>query len=997
VLIQRLELENIKSYRKATFEFKEGVHFISGENGSGKTTLIEAIGFALFDAVPAKKYEYFVRQGERRGTVRVRILADDEREYLVERRCSPRGHESWSVWDVENDCPVDTHGSEDVVDFLRAALNARSEHRLSDLYHELIAIPQGMFTAPFLLTPTKRKEIFDALLRVDAYRNAFTRTEGFDNVYRTRIEGLRSRLETLRRETEVYDERLAERARLRDELDTLRHNLEREKARLSHLDALLHTLDQKREALQAAHQNALQAHNEYTLAVQRRETAAERLKEAEEARRICDEHRAEFEAYSRADARQQELLKRNNARKALIEALRQGESDYRNEETRLAALLERKAERLAERNETAQGLSRDEESLQQRRANADAALHAAQEERSRRERALERLALLEEQARALSTLNDLLDREERFLSERAKEREEYVEKLREVEALRSLAERFSEDRRTYDEALARVKKIQTLRDLAEQHRRSAKGGNCPILGEPCQNVGGNLELHFVRQLSLYESELEAPTAALREAEAALNESEAARERLRELETLEALLASLDQQIAERRAAQEKARQELPWNDWERSLRDIARDVIEASQDAEAVRQEHQELIALRRSLSEEKEIASLRRRLSEAVLRVRSIHQRWKAFLSASLERAQEVERNVLKDRAALDERQEALNKERAKLAQLDRQIAKETAEERRLRESLTKREAVLAAQREELATYNDVEPALDAVHETLKNTRDGFNRYQQHLRDAEALEERREAKDVAERFLALAEERAQKAKDLLAERKAEYDAAERDRVAKDRDAALQAVERSEGHARELEASLLRLDEEIARLQQRRDEIATLEADLARAEKARDLAKFLRTEVLNKAAEGIATAYRERVSEYATTLYRRLSRENVELHWLPDYDILLRGSAGSGTRERRFEQLSGGEQMSAALAVRLALLRLLSGMSLAIFDEPTTNLDSERRERLAQALPELRNVCRQLFVVSHDDAFDSVVDEVIRIEKTPDGSRRVDS
>ena len=55
-----------------------------------------------------------------------------------------------------------------------------------------------------------------------------------------------------------------------------------------------------------------------------------------------------------------------------------------------------------------------------------------------------------------------------------------------------------------------------------------------------------------------------------------------------------------------------------------------------------------------------------------------------------------------------------------------------------------------------------------------------------------------------------------------------------------------------------------------------------------------------------------------------------------------------------GGHERSFINLSGGEQMVAALSVRLALLKQLSDIRVAFFDEPTVNMDAERRERLAQ-------------------------------------------
>jgi DNA repair protein SbcC/Rad50 len=72
--------------------------------------------------------------------------------------------------------------------------------------------------------------------------------------------------------------------------------------------------------------------------------------------------------------------------------------------------------------------------------------------------------------------------------------------------------------------------------------------------------------------------------------------------------------------------------------------------------------------------------------------------------------------------------------------------------------------------------------------------------------------------------------------------------------------------------------------------------------------------------------------------------------------------------------------------MSAALAVRLALLRRLSRLDIAFFDEPTQNMDGERRGNLAEQIRRVRGF-DQLLVISHDDTFEQGLDGVIHLEK----------
>jgi exonuclease SbcC len=105
------------------------------------------------------------------------------------------------------------------------------------------------------------------------------------------------------------------------------------------------------------------------------------------------------------------------------------------------------------------------------------------------------------------------------------------------------------------------------------------------------------------------------------------------------------------------------------------------------------------------------------------------------------------------------------------------------------------------------------------------------------------------------------------------------------------------------------------------------------------------------------------------------------------LQWGADYELILELTG----MQRAFRQLSGGEQMIAALALRLALLRYASSIDIAFFDEPTVHLDQERRDNLAERLMQVRGF-RQMFVISHDDTFEKAADNYIRVIKGQDGS-----
>jgi len=78
--------------------------------------------------------------------------------------------------------------------------------------------------------------------------------------------------------------------------------------------------------------------------------------------------------------------------------------------------------------------------------------------------------------------------------------------------------------------------------------------------------------------------------------------------------------------------------------------------------------------------------------------------------------------------------------------------------------------------------------------------------------------------------------------------------------------------------------------------------------------------------------------------------------------------------------------------MSSSLAVRFALLKILSGCDVVFLDEPTQNMDEIRREKLSEQILNISGF-KQIFVISHDDTFNEKYENVIRVEKISGESR----
>ena len=183
-------------------------------------------------------------------------------------------------------------------------------------------------------------------------------------------------------------------------------------------------------------------------------------------------------------------------------------------------------------------------------------------------------------------------------------------------------------------------------------------------------------------------------------------------------------------------------------------------------------------------------------------------------------------------------------------------------------------------------------------------------------------------------------------------------------------------------------ARLHAVEAEVATLREVAERLAAHRADLARQQRLQDLVRTVR-DLLRRAGPYITQQLVRHISREASRLYGDIMGDySGRLVWSEDYDVTLEVKG----RQRAFRQLSGGEQMTAALAVRLAALRETSAIDVALFDEPTAHLDPDRRDSLADNILQVKGFS-QLFVISHDDTFERAAHHYVRIAKDEEGSR----
>jgi len=303
------------------------------------------------------------------------------------------------------------------------------------------------------------------------------------------------------------------------------------------------------------------------------------------------------------------------------------------------------------------------------------------------------------------------------------------------------------------------------------------------------------------------------------------------------------------------------------------------------------------------------------------------------------------------------------------------------------LKEGLKKDTAESKASKKRLATlskemeaYSDVEPRIISSQKTLKALEKDNLKYEQNsgvykkLKDVKKeMDELDSKKKETEKVLgAKGKEMDELGYDPKALKKAQ------DELSKARTEQAKISERAQALTKEekqMNSALKKQDEALT-------QVKVLEIKITEKTLFRNFVNFIR-ETFRSAGPLVGTEMIGSIGRLASDIYCDImSDHSHQLSWTKDYEIRVNAPDG----DRTFKALSGGEQMSAALAVRFAMLKHLARSDIVFLDEPTANLDEERKTNLAQQITKVTGF-KQMFIITHDDTFSQDYEYVIRVRK----------
>ena len=1016
MLITKVELEDIKSHHNSKYEFQAGTTAITGANGAGKTTIIEAIAWALFDFI-GYNFKDFVRRGANKGAVRVTFKSGlDNRLYTVVREIavSKKNDSVVSKYRIidEADKTLVAEKSDVGNEFIRSHLRVEPGTKLEELYRAAIGVPQGTFTAIFLDKPATRKTVFDRLLKVEEYREGAEKLGKTATLIKEKRSEIKSRLdfaegelqqlaatETEHREVaaEILEleqtidslkQEIAERAktvlefeRAQTALDQAATDLRETRHAFETVNAERATATRDRDTAETARARVVELAPDYQIFLQAETQRHALEREREERDRLSQEKNQIYKSSIDARARQhflsENLKKSQEAARTVIELSPQiTKEELLNAEHK--TLLEARADANAARKTVADlQLQIDQKrnewkelsgKIKDGEKGADAETRVAELE----QQFLKSCDDLNQADKAATSLNLLGKQKQDARNEIEKLNQNYDKLRQEIQTLDKFQVQAARVVSLNESETALNEKIANLRaaiELDQKFQREVKNGVCPILPDRCLNLReGEILNGYLSSKSLANQDALKNFEAERYTVAA--DLKAAREAERntiKLLSLREQFAQLQKQIDEREKSLDSVSREIAG---------LAKFTTEKHNElrVEKSKIEH-ELKAWREAATRFAALEGLRRQIQNLAdegkkLGVEQQKQRETADKFDIIEQQIEINQNSLRELDNPRARAESLRREAWRENDLKTELNATAAQIEKFDQQHDKLENALLK-------FNQLDEKLTDIRRDLERTQAARDEYMLVEIVAAKLPELtvklQGLTDQTERLAAQVETAAANHTTAAANYNQENHVSEK--------TALDSARQREAHVSATFAwrnsRLTQLAEILRRLNEVRDKMHDDLQNQERLRKVWETTDYIR-ETLKKAAPYVGEILRFEIAREATNMFREVTNEvGRSLKWTEDYEIIL----DENGYQRPFANLSGGEQMAAALSIRLALLTQLSDVRIAFFDEPTTNLDRERRERLATQIGQIRNF-NQLFVISHDDTFDGMDNKV---------------
>jgi len=945
--LNKVILKNYRNHSQLEVTFDRGINLLLGKNGAGKSSVLEAVGLALFNVDGRSALADAVKRGEKSATILVEFEGNDGNQYVAERKF---GSVSRSRLMLKGDKASRVEGSpvfEKIKELAGIELNAKN------IYRNVVTAYQNRFATIFAEKNSIRERIFNEIFDTAIYRDMYDKfTKDALTEYETslRIEES-SILETNSKMKDPSEVKkvLKEKKILKKQLAS--ETLLREKEK-KQFEEKRESLRKKKFEIEKTEKEILHKKELINSSTQYKNKTEENLKESIQAKKIVDLNEKAYKKYLQLEDRKNELNSEKlllEKKETLLNRKKEQQSQLlleiekgKTEKKALTQSFEREKMRIAEESVEVEQLKKD---ISEFLKHLDSKEHKGKLFRKFEQNfnlKHNKLLDLVQQIKLLQSRVDILDKN---LGEKKQYQNliaTYKKEKAEIEQQKKIKIKLESDLNILSTRVNELKKASI--ELGE--------GVCPILKEQCLNIGekGIPLLYFDSR----EKELSSEVDPLNKKLVAVSGIDSQHlEIIRKIEMAQAELNQYEKRVSERK--------------------EILNLITIAEKETKIISLEIEILIKELPSEYYGKEFDTIAADLKDKVITLRSEYQSMKKEIEIK-----KISKNKLSEKIQKMVDENSIRDHKAKT--LHKTITDYEKEKKHISDTISSIQI-------EIKTLPEVKERLKITEKELLSLKQSYDDFMKFSGKASDLEKYEKQLNHSMEKIKKSEQDYDALLTMLNSLNETYNFDDYENIRN----SLTALDKNLKIDNE---TLSSLKTEIALYESDLKQIALLLSELKEKQKRRDklrkkidLTKLFRNNIRSM-GKYVGDRLIRKIEISATDNFRKITGRTEQIKWKNSQDetysvYLVQGSdQNSG---KKFEILSGGEQVAVALSLRAAMAENLTTTDFAIFDEPTINLDSEKRIALAESLKEILGGLRQAIIVTHDGTFREMAQKIINM------------
>ena len=921
MIIKRVQLENYRSHSNTTVEFTKGVNLILGKNGRGKTSILEAISTVMFNTKD--------RTGKETGKSYIKFgekSSKVEIDFIANDSREYNLKTEFFKTKPKKQTLKDMIGSEydgDIQEKLEELCGIKKG--FEETYENIVIAKQNEFINIFKAKPKDREEIFNKIFNTQIYK------EMYDSFLKEAVDKYKEKVKDLDKEITFLKENIEDKEQITSFLKEEKEVEKNLQDRFKNINVVSKNLENEIKDYETTEielnnliKNIKDEENKIKKYLNILKENIIEAKQAKKSKIIVKETEKSYLEY----------LEIENRLKDLRENL-----DNLLEEQKLNTQYQNNIEKLEISNKN----------LKVDISNLEENISKNSEKKENLESEISNLKIKEEDLDLkLKKYINLLDELEKLENFKDKKLEDKLKKTTEIDILKKELvskndlfkiiniEELGKKLSNFQELEKELKLLEEQKIIFETEIKTLKKSSkelsdkiCPFLNEKCQNLEDKeAEDYFSSKISI---------------------------KTEDLENLKKNIEEKTQILVEKVVFEDKKKQ---YFELEKSIKDLELSLKNEEINLKEIELDIKNLDMNTQKLTENQEFQNsqmLREKKKELEVELRNLNLNEKRENLKNLLEILEIEKEkILKNQNSIENN----------LKEIDEYSKKIKEDTNKNIESI----------KSEIKTFeNKLDDLKNPYNEYLKNNvlaEDLENLLIKVDKNIKELYSLRTDKNLLKEKVFNLEEKIKNIK--IAELKEKCDIIKEE---------LNEINKKLGSSQEKIENYKKILEKISSQEEKQKKLLV---EFKKLENKFNKASLIRNEV-GQMGRAISKYMLSGISNIASVNFNKITGRTERIEWSNEekdkYAVYLVGQE----RKIAFEQLSGGEQVSVAIAIRGTMTEYFTNSKFMILDEPTNNLDTERKKLLAEYMGEVLNNLEQSIIVTHDDTFREMAEKIIEL------------